>query len=1715
MRKFCISSPIIVFVAAFLAIRGGMALRRGPLPGVAEPGGVSRIGRAAMPVGGRNVAQGRPYRVNRAVWRDKEYRMTELGPGEDAHGPQAFTWPASFDSDWSHARVGKFTYYRGELTDGVSASGPDRPQVVRWQGDDYDGQSLAPTPLQVTLDLQRTAKVWGARIGLWRKAPEADAPAIVEVSVAQKVGQPFRTVARLTPERGGSGRRVYGIAFPTVRARFVRLTFNNTTPEPIRAILLDEIEIVGRQVGREPGLAALSGPRVPKRMWLPGPPPAAELTSPRKLNLRVEWGFGPTYRLWRGGIRVQGGRIESVRDFRFDRYRFVAPKRMDRLLDQAPASCQWASATGGDTDGVLLTLRGDGKTTVVFSAKGLKREAHVPLKRLLERPARTEEFLVGKEGHKVRFFVPHVFPEKVEPIRKVKPLTPRSLLAVGSIPACVIVIPADPAYRPLAERLRSAIGVARIPILTARQVMDGRLRIARNLPGNPTLILIGNLCNNEATIPLYGRGHYFADEVYPGKGGYEVRTICDPFGLGRNVITLSGVGLDEAALAVNAFVQALRRDRRTGFVFTGNVIELDLRPLKHPTVVPSDFVLGSTNKRSPLRWTPKAAARAVGEVKAALVKGDARSLRGAVRLAFALGEGYYGAGDRDIARLAHEAIMAVTPKLAAWPDKAKLFPGMAGVKGLVPAWDHVEECGFFTDAERLDVTNALLVTCREVLSEAHRGHHSLLRQQGIKVRFDNNHGTCWGRAAQEAGFYFRDYYQRPEADSWLWGVAALNIPTALSHKNIEDAAGYGGYMPIDAFDWALRSGDSTYLDRGVLRSHADWAMISVNNLGVLAGYGDTVGFSAHNAYKIIGLAAWAYGDTHCRWFYDHMLRPVPPNDPRKTLDRYNTILSVRQGMSVPKRVGAPATPPDYLLGVSVLPHYRDSALSWRSGRNRHGSTFTDPIFDPKVADPPRFFDKLSFREAWTRDSQYLLLDGRYNGVHGQSDSNSIVSFTDNGRQWLFDNDSCTRNSVPNHSSVSFSVGGQRRDAEREALLVNHADLGDFGFSWTRLPNASAGDWDRQILWRKGKHFVVFDKVRFRARRARYLVRCNWKTMGDCKLTPEGLEVEQEAQKFHIKSDGAARLRMRRMDHTQYGSWRAYPFLKKPSDAWATYLEEWRLGDFGAGDRIAFTNLLYASDPAKPVSWRLKRVAPGLAVVSGPDGDSLYGSTDGWVARRRLRFEGDLMVLEPNGLALLGARELGWQGRVFFRAEAPVSVRLNLKEGSGVLLAKAPTKVTLDLGLEKLWVDNGEARRDDQTWRVKIGAGRTALDFQPAHEGDEARMLRRAIAAASEAASRRRVTAPPIMAPLPDLRKALDVELPAPAVEIAAPRTPRGKRLAVALRNGAVLCLTPKGETLWTRRLGTGAARLACADLDGDGVDEVVAAARGGDVVAFRADGAVAWRKACDGDNGPCRFVEAADLDGDGRPEVLVGKQSLYLFGADGKLRWKHLKIDVRGRRIPVQRVAIADCAGDARPEIVCVTQFPAQLWMWDADRKDLFTKGRYDHGRTDTCGQSVGVDAFDSDGDGKAEIFNAVSFGACRHLVHGRSGPKHWLKRNAGTAIAHVRGDGKRQDLVLATETGDLIRATHDMRNRWHLLLDAAPVLLATTADLARTPTRIATALANGDLVVVSGDGKPLARFTTRPARPTALRILDLDNDGRPEYLLAREDGRLYLLTGN
>jgi len=132
---------------------------------------------------------------------------------------------------------------------------------------------------------------------------------------------------------------------------------------------------------------------------------------------------------------------------------------------------------------------------------------------------------------------------------------------VTSLKDTFIVSPADEKLLVLARKIADKLNIG---LIKADDAVKGRCRGLTDKCLNSNLILLGNINNNAAIIPLYARFLSWADADYPGKGGYAIRTIRNPYGSFKNNILLESSDYSGLEKAVDAFLKAPQLDAISG-----------------------------------------------------------------------------------------------------------------------------------------------------------------------------------------------------------------------------------------------------------------------------------------------------------------------------------------------------------------------------------------------------------------------------------------------------------------------------------------------------------------------------------------------------------------------------------------------------------------------------------------------------------------------------------------------------------------------------------------------------------------------------------------------------------------------------------------------------------------------------------------------------------------------------------------------------------------------------------------------------------------------------------------------------------------------------------------------------------------------------------------------------------------------------------------------
>lgn len=232
-----------------------------------------------------------------------------------------------------------------------------------------------------------------------------------------------------------------------------------------------------------------------------------------------------------------------------------------------------------------------------------------------------------------------------------------------------------------------------------------------------------------------------------------------------------------------------------------------------------------------------------------------------------------------------------------------------------------------------------------------------------------------------------------------------------------------------------------------------------------------------------------------------------------------------------------------------------------------------------------------------------------------------------------------------------------------------------------------------------------------------------------------------------------------------------------------------------------------------------------------------------------------------------------------------------------------------------------------------------------------------------------------------------------------------------------------GKPLWTVKTGENEynargfiAAAAISDLDGDGHDDVVAAARDGIVAAYRGkDGGVLWQHM--DDSGVHASPTVADFDLDGKPEVLAawsyGEVSVH-DGKTGALRWGTvLQQDGGG----IEGLFATPTPLPGKPGVLVA----GTAW-WDEQDSVILVGASARMFRAFTGRVSASAIVGDLDDDGRPEAIVGTEKGVL--LAFNADGGRAELAKLGGpieapAMLADVDSDGK-LELLVASNDGEL-----------------------------------------------------------------------------------------------
>ncbi len=337
--------------------------------------------------------------------------------------------------------------------------------------------------------------------------------------------------------------------------------------------------------------------------------------------------------------------------------------------------------------------------------------------------------------------------------------------------------------------------------------------------------------------------------------------------------------------------------------------------------------------------------------------------------------------------------------------------------------------------------------------------------------------------------------------------------------------------------------------------------------------------------------------------------------------------------------------------------------------------------------------------------------------------------------------------------------------------------------------------------------------------------------------------------------------------------------------------------------------------------------------------------------------------------------------------------------------------------------------------------------------------------------------------------------------------------------GRIVRISGQGEVILDRQLseeveGGGIFDPVPADLDGDGIEEIIAGAKTGYVCALKPDGTILWQYDLDSPLDTWEMANAADLDGDGRAEVLACNLYGWIVCLDGEgvLRWRS-KVEAYRPSTP----AIGDIDNDGQPELVYGTATRHLIalkangtLLWDSHQPPFHL------GRTRPR-------IADLDGDGNAEIYSMSSMIASDTgliCLNGSDGSRKWTGvtvHKAYNGCNVVQFDDGIRGILAADKAGSVAAYAADGAFRWRTRLDGggiwAPPSVADLDGDGKFEIVCAVRDASRDgksnaWYVLNTEGQILAGYTHYRGYGAPL-VADIDRDGVLEVVVTSKEGHV------
>jgi hypothetical protein len=1157
-----------------------------------------------------------------------------------------------------------------------------------------------------------------------------------------------------------------------------------------------------------------------------------------------------------------------------------------------------------------------------------------------------------------------------------KPLILETLLVDQGNGNGIIVTPDFPQFQNLAKKVQAAIQSAtgaKLKIVPDEKIANKRGELIETSPVQ-NMIVLGNLGTSGLVANLYFHGYCSVDANYPGKNGYVVQTVLDPWGKGVNVIVLGGSNFTGIEKATERFCS----DVPKGATLTiPRFLKAELSE-KYKVSNPSDKEIAQILVQSAI------------DFKNGKQAGLFNPIVGA-------GNAYFLTGNEGQAKLFRELLLLEYDLKTNSPASFDSPWGGAAdflFAPLIRAWDNVEESPSLTDEDRRKILKIILEYIHYYENYAYipAFKTSILR---------TNHHTFPGQGFTAAGQYFMKYYPAyPDGAKWLgMGDDCFRLQQQ-SWKSQEDCSAYGGIAMRHMCFYATSRPDFSWFDSGRANIAGDLAIMTMDNLGYQCSFGDIAGFTSEKYGALWNTLAIVQQNGRYSWAAQKSFN--------------SSKSSAKDTLVMP--IYVPPEEPDDLLGTKYMPMDSLFFVTLNGKGNNLGLKRKNT------------FDKLVFRSSFDPQRQYLALDGVNVGYHGHRDGNSVLRLSDKGRIWLADGD-YIKSSPKFHNTLLVFRDGQTTGMPPFIRRDLVADLPDVGMTRTTTLDYAGTDWSRNIIWDKDRAFVFIDEVKVNSDNS-YTVQAQWHTLGKPTLKDNVFSVSQDKERFFIQNLDGSHLRTS-SDSETGKNWSAYQY----ADPVIHTLQQIHSSDLRKGNKIFVINVLSAdADRKNPI--KAVRVNDSSLLLGSGDEQALIGV--GGVKTTNIETDARLYRASQKSIALGGARKLISGNRMIFESVDSISVEvtsnsvvLNADTDTKATFYNAGKKVMLDNA--QLPANNASLTINLHAGKHVISglvlpekfitdfpkpspiriAGVVNVGLQKLSE--KAQFVPGNLKSSQLAAGTNGIytaSSDGILYALSfDAKLRWKYIIGGDITSIWSGKLAKNEpeRVVVGNATGKIAVLDQSGQLVWEQQIplyqnAQAVVYFMSADLSGDGNRSLIVGSDNWYHYAFSSTGKLLWEYLS---IHASSAGTAVDLDGDGKQEVIAGTQyySWHAITPDGQKKW------VINRVGPGANSVAAINPSDVDKPSVYVAGADGNIYAFDADGKRPWT---FNTGDGATCMELVDVNA-----DGKTDIVTGTLNSNLFALD--ATGKRIW-RQDAGEpvvtmALADLNGDGTKE-IVVGTEDG-------------------------------------------------------------------------------------------------